>query len=124
RLVLVTRGAMGVTDGEAPDPARAALWGLVRSAQSEHPDRFVLVDLDERTGARTIDWPALLDADEPQLAVRRGAPYVLRVARLDTSPALAPPAEAEAWHLDAPQRGTLEDLALVESPEATRPLGA
>ena len=42
RLVLVTRGAMSVADGAAPDPAGAALWGLVRSAQSEHPGRFIL----------------------------------------------------------------------------------
>ncbi|MEN3586719.1 polyketide synthase dehydratase domain-containing protein, partial [Streptomyces sp. ZYX-F-203] len=41
RLVFVTRGAV---DGD--DLAGAAAWGLVRSAQSEHPDRFGLIDLD------------------------------------------------------------------------------
>ncbi|MHC3475741.1 SpnB-like Rossmann fold domain-containing protein, partial [Streptomyces sp. 7R007] len=43
RLVVVTRGAVG----EVPDPDAAAVWGLVRSAQAEHPGRFVLVDLDD-----------------------------------------------------------------------------
>ena len=38
RLVVVTR-VRGRTD-----LAAAAVWGLVRSAQSENPDRFVLVD--------------------------------------------------------------------------------
>ncbi|HEX8052620.1 MAG TPA: SDR family NAD(P)-dependent oxidoreductase [Thermoleophilaceae bacterium] len=124
RLVLVTRGAMGVAHGEAPDPARAALWGLVRSAQSEHPGRFVLVDLGEREDASAIDWPALLAADEPQLAVRRGTAYALRVARLHSGKALEAPAGADAWHLDAPQRGTLENLTLVASERAGKPLGA
>ncbi|MDQ3933897.1 MAG: SDR family NAD(P)-dependent oxidoreductase [Actinomycetota bacterium] len=119
RLVLVTRGAMGVRTGEVPDPALAALWGLARSAQSEHPERFVLVDVDE--SAEAIDWPALLAADEPQLALRDGRVYGFRVQRLESGRALAAP-EADAWYLDAPQRGTLENLALVESPSATRPL--
>src|SRR5581483_3214746 len=34
RLVLVTRGAADPGD----DPVQAAVWGLVRSAQSENPD--------------------------------------------------------------------------------------
>ncbi|MFG2098959.1 polyketide synthase dehydratase domain-containing protein, partial [Streptomyces sp. NPDC048612] len=40
-LVVVTRGAHG-----GGDLAADAVWGLVRSAQSEHPGRFVLVDAD------------------------------------------------------------------------------
>jgi polyketide synthase 12 len=123
RLVLVTRGAMGVADGEAPDPVLAALWGLARSAQSEHPGRLVLVDLDARDGAQSIDWPVLLAVDEPQVAVRRGSVYALRVARLHSTEALAPPAGTDHWHLDAPTKGTLENLALVESTRATEPLG-
>jgi polyene macrolide polyketide synthase len=123
RLVLVTRGAMAVAPGEAPDPARAALWGLVRSAQAEHPGRFTLVDLDERADAAEVAWPSLLATDEPQLAVRRGGAYALRLARLHTASALTEPDGVDAWHLDAPRRGTLEDLALVESPHAKQPLG-
>ena len=46
RLVFVTRGAVAATDAERPDPAQAAVWGLVRAARAEHPDRFSLVDLD------------------------------------------------------------------------------
>ncbi|MEV4467463.1 SDR family NAD(P)-dependent oxidoreductase [Micromonospora echinofusca] len=69
-LVFVSRGA---TDGT--NPAGAAVWGLVRSAQTEHPDRFVLVDADD---------PALVGAavatGEPQVAVRGGVPTVPRLA--------------------------------------------
>ena len=43
---MVTRGAVSVTAGESvADLAGAAVWGLVRSAQSEHPGSLVLVDL-------------------------------------------------------------------------------
>ncbi|MBB5940353.1 type I polyketide synthase [Streptomyces zagrosensis] len=69
RLVLVTRGAMATADDVAPDVAQAALWGLLRSAQSEHPGRFVLVDLEGLEGTEP-DWGAVLGADESQLAVR------------------------------------------------------
>ncbi|HEX6353257.1 MAG TPA: type I polyketide synthase [Actinophytocola sp.] len=66
------------TDGApAADLAQAAVWGLVRSAQSEHPGRFVLVDADS---------DALLDAvlagGEPQVAIRGGEPHVPRLARI------------------------------------------
>ncbi|MFL5911867.1 MAG: SDR family NAD(P)-dependent oxidoreductase, partial [Gaiellaceae bacterium] len=124
RLVLVTRRAMAVVDGEPPDPARAALWGLVRSAQSEHPDRFVLVDLDEVSDAATVDWAALLATDEPQVAVRRGDLYALRLAHLHGGAALVAPEGEDAWRLDAPSRGTLEGLELVDSPRVKEPLAA
>ena len=41
RLVVRTFGAVGE---EVTDPDGAALWGLVRSAQSEHPERIHLLD--------------------------------------------------------------------------------
>ncbi|CAL9649036.1 Narbonolide_10-deoxymethynolide synthase PikA1, modules 1 and 2 [Streptomyces sp. enrichment culture] len=47
RLVVVTRGAVGVVEGEGVvDLVGAAVWGLVRSAQSEYPGRLVLVDVE------------------------------------------------------------------------------
>ncbi|HSK04381.1 MAG TPA: beta-ketoacyl synthase N-terminal-like domain-containing protein, partial [Kofleriaceae bacterium] len=48
RLLVVTRRAVAVSaDDRAPDPAASAVWGLVRSAQAEEPDRVVIVDLDD-----------------------------------------------------------------------------
>ena len=72
RLVFVTRGAVAVSDGEpVADLAAAAVAGLVRSAQSEHPGRFVLVDLARRTRRRRgAAVAAALAAGEPELAVR------------------------------------------------------
>ncbi|WP_285505353.1 type I polyketide synthase [Actinokineospora sp. NBRC 105648] len=43
RLVFVTNG-VPVDDTERADAGTAAVWGLVRSAQAEHPGRFALVD--------------------------------------------------------------------------------
>ena len=45
-LVVATRGAMGLAGEDVTDLAGAAVWGLVRSAQTEHPGRIVLVDSD------------------------------------------------------------------------------
>ncbi|MEU1345140.1 type I polyketide synthase, partial [Streptomyces sp. NPDC005827] len=74
-LVVRTRGAVSVGEGDrVTDPAAAAVWGLVRSAQSEHPGRFVLVDADAEVGTGVI-------GDEPQLAVRDGVSYVPRLVR-------------------------------------------
>ncbi|RSD10704.1 type I polyketide synthase [Amycolatopsis eburnea] len=72
-LVFVTSGAVAVHDGEAPDPDLAAAWGLVRSAQAEHPGRFALLDTDDP------DHPVV--PPEPQSAVRDGRVFVPRLAR-------------------------------------------
>ncbi|MFB7266698.1 type I polyketide synthase, partial [Streptomyces nojiriensis] len=48
RLVVLTRGAVaaGADAGTVCDPVHAAVRGLLRSAQSEHPDRLLLIDTD------------------------------------------------------------------------------
>ncbi|MEU5771668.1 polyketide synthase dehydratase domain-containing protein, partial [Streptomyces asoensis] len=49
RLVVVTRHAVSTGLGDpVTDLVHAPVWGLVRSAQSENPGRFVLVDVDGR----------------------------------------------------------------------------
>ncbi|WP_425288549.1 type I polyketide synthase [Streptomyces melanosporofaciens] len=82
RLVFLTRGALAAgEDTDVADPAAAAVWGLVRSAQSENPDRFVLADLDDQDGSRRI-LPAALTTDEPQIVVRDGTVLAGRLARV------------------------------------------
>jgi NADPH:quinone reductase-like Zn-dependent oxidoreductase/acyl carrier protein len=114
RLVVMTRNAVAVGD-EAPDVAMAPVWGLVRSAQSEHPGRFVLVDLDD---GGDLDWAALAGLDEPQLAVRGGQVLAPRLARAEIA---AMPGQG-AWRLGTGRKGSLEDLAIVSS-DGDRPLG-
>ncbi|HZB49991.1 MAG TPA: SDR family NAD(P)-dependent oxidoreductase, partial [Mycobacteriales bacterium] len=86
RLVVLTSGAVAAGDA-AVDLAQAAVWGLVHSAQSEHPGRFVLVDTD---GGTEPDWGALADLDEPQLALRAGRLLAPRLARADVAVPDAP----------------------------------
>ncbi|MBS2966924.1 SDR family NAD(P)-dependent oxidoreductase, partial [Actinocrinis puniceicyclus] len=89
KLAVVTRNAVAVGD-QAPDLALAPVWGLVRSAQSEHPGRFLLVDTD--SAAEALDWAALAGLDEPQLAVRGGRLLAPRLARADSPAAAGLPA--------------------------------
>ncbi len=78
---MLTRGAVAALEGEpVEDLAGAAVWGLVRAAQSEDPDRFVLVDLD-RDMASVRALPAALATGEPQLALRGGNAYAARLSR-------------------------------------------
>ncbi|MFG2716663.1 type I polyketide synthase, partial [Streptomyces goshikiensis] len=84
RLVFVLPGAMpahGPT-GAVRDLAGAAVWGLVRSAATEHPGRFALVDLDVDGAALPEDaLLAALAAGESELLVRDGSLRVPRLAR-------------------------------------------
>ncbi|MEV6646537.1 type I polyketide synthase [Amycolatopsis sp. NPDC051371] len=89
RLVVVTRGAVAATAGDdVPDLACAPVWGLVRSAQSEHPGRVRLIDLDDHDES-VAALPSAVLADEPQLAVREGALLAARLTRATTEAATA-----------------------------------
>ncbi|MET8102009.1 SDR family NAD(P)-dependent oxidoreductase [Streptomyces sp. NPDC005236] len=71
RLVLVTRDAFRDDQVAHADPAAAAVWGFVRTAQSENPQRFTLVDTD----GRPESWarlPAAAATGEAQLKIRAG----------------------------------------------------
>ncbi|MGW1062502.1 type I polyketide synthase, partial [Micromonospora rubida] len=87
RLVVVTRGAVAAhPDDRVTDVAGAAVWGLLRSAQSEHPGRIVLADLepDADLGPELLALLAGFAVDPGaggQLAVRAGTAYVPRLAR-------------------------------------------
>ncbi|WP_276207599.1 SDR family NAD(P)-dependent oxidoreductase [Streptomyces humi] len=77
RLVFLTHGAVATRPGDdVGDLVNAPVWGLVRSAQREHPDRLWLVDgADEALAAH------LAMGEEPQSAVRDGAVLVPRLVR-------------------------------------------
>ncbi|MET9264253.1 SDR family NAD(P)-dependent oxidoreductase, partial [Amycolatopsis sp. NPDC004079] len=70
-LVVLTRGAVAAGAEDVPDLAGAALWGLLRTAQTEHPGRFRIVDVDNDPTSRAALVSAAA-ADRPQLAVRGG----------------------------------------------------
>nr|WP_062990513.1 type I polyketide synthase [Nocardia anaemiae] len=81
RLVVTSRFAAAVDDTEPADLVGAAVSGLLRSAQAEHPGRFLSVDL---TGPEPVAWPALLATVEPRLAVRGETVYAQRLTKTAT----------------------------------------
>ncbi len=93
RLVLVTKGAVAATPGEdLAGLEQAAVWGLVRAAQMEHPGRLVLLDIDDAQASWSVLGAALC-SEEQQLAVRAGAVLVPRLVGV----------AAEAGEPQAPQ---------------------
>ncbi|MCC3772919.1 polyketide synthase dehydratase domain-containing protein, partial [Streptomyces sp. UNOC14_S4] len=122
-LVVLTRGAVPGPHGEAVhDLAAAAVWGLVRSAQTEHPGRIVLADIDDHPDSYAA-LGAALAADEPQLALRSGTCAAPRLARTGLADRLAVPDGTDAWRLGLTGTGTIDGLALVPDPDGARPLG-
>ncbi|MEU5980640.1 beta-ketoacyl synthase N-terminal-like domain-containing protein, partial [Streptomyces sp. NPDC047315] len=103
QLILLTRRAVA---SDEPDPAAAAVWGLVRTAQAEEPARFTLLDLDvdldsaSEGGAELPTVPEgvvtaavrALAENEPQAAVRDGQLLVPRLARTHPPQDGPPPA--------------------------------
>ncbi len=104
-LAVLTRGAVALAGEDVSDLAGAAVWGLVRSAQSEHPGRVVLVDSDG-----SVDVAAALGCGEPQLVIRAGVVHAARLAPVAAESVLTLP--SRGWRLDAGSAGTLEDLVL------------
>ncbi|WP_406277454.1 type I polyketide synthase [Nocardia sp. NBC_00881] len=87
RLIVVTHNAAGLP-GETPDLAAAAVWGLVRSAQTEYPARIVLLDWQSSPGVQPLSADAVrtvLATDEPQVAVRGDTLVAPRLERMDAS---------------------------------------
>ena len=82
RLVVVTRNALAAVKGETPELGLAAVDGLfLRSAASQHPGRFALLDLDD-SPASVQALPAALSMGEPRLAIREGRVLAPRLQRV------------------------------------------
>ncbi|WP_308404869.1 type I polyketide synthase [Streptomyces sp. 35G-GA-8] len=115
RLVFVTRRAVAVGTEDVRDLAAAPVWGLVRTAQSEEPGSFLLLDIDggddpidggadlegpDALGRALAALPGLLDAGETQAALRDGAVRVARLARLPESGVTPPQDGVRSWDRD------------------------
>ncbi|WP_254407519.1 type I polyketide synthase [Streptomyces sp. GMY02] len=94
RMVFVTRGAVAAEGEEVRDLAAAAVWGLVRTAQTENPGSFLLVDMDDTFLSAGV-LPGVLALDEQQMLVRE---HTVRAARFTRLPAngTGSPAEGAA----------------------------
>ncbi|MFD4832585.1 type I polyketide synthase, partial [Streptomyces uncialis] len=110
RLVVVTSGGARTGPGEPVDLPTATALRLLRSAQTEHPDRIVLVDLESSEGtesARSTDgtgpgelpielFAKALASGEPAIAVRGGRLLAPRLRPADAVDATGAPARARA----------------------------
>ncbi|GHJ41995.1 hypothetical protein Sm713_76040 [Streptomyces sp. TS71-3] len=92
RLAVVTQNAVaagGTPEEHITGLAQAPIWGLVRSAQAEHPGRLVLLDADDHDESWSL-LPRILAAAPPGTVIRRGAAHAPRLVRAVTGPAGAP----------------------------------
>ncbi|MFJ8747523.1 SDR family NAD(P)-dependent oxidoreductase [Embleya sp. NPDC127516] len=121
-LTVLTRLALDTAGGANVESLPgASVWGLIRSAQAEHPGRFKLVDIDDEETS-LARFPDVLALGEEQQALRGGEYLTPRMA--PTAPArhrIEPPA-AGAHRLGIPTKGTLENLTWVPCPEVEAPL--
>ncbi|MEW9534579.1 SDR family NAD(P)-dependent oxidoreductase, partial [Microbispora sp. NPDC049125] len=104
RLVVLTRGAAGPEEA-CEDLAGAAVWGLVRSAQAENPDRIVLVDTDDPSAVAMA-----VGTGEPQVAVRDGKVFAPRLMRPAVNPSVPDGLDADSTVLITGGTGTLGAL--------------
>ncbi|MFK4273088.1 SDR family NAD(P)-dependent oxidoreductase [Streptomyces milbemycinicus] len=123
RLVVLTRGAVATAPREdVTDLAAAGVWGLMRSAQNEHPGRFGLIDLDTAESS-TAALGTALASEEEQLALRDGVLRGPSLTRWDPGTTILPPAGESAWRLENTRPGTIEGLDAAPCPELLAPLG-
>ncbi|MHA6757323.1 SDR family NAD(P)-dependent oxidoreductase [Streptacidiphilus sp. PAMC 29251] len=87
-LTFVTQDSVAVPGDEAFSLADSAVWGMVRSAQTEYPCQFRVVDTDTVVPGATDALLRALRRTEPQLAVRGGR--VLMPQLTPHAPARAP----------------------------------
>jgi acyl transferase domain-containing protein/acyl carrier protein len=83
RLVFVGSGTLVAVEGERPRMSQAAVAGMLRSAQSEHPGRFALIDTDDDEAS--MQAAIVASADEPELAIRAGKLLAPRFSRLEAA---------------------------------------
>ncbi|HEX5851526.1 MAG TPA: SDR family NAD(P)-dependent oxidoreductase, partial [Solirubrobacteraceae bacterium] len=121
RLALLTSGAVAIDASESVgDVAGSAIWGLARSAQTEHPGRVRLVDLDDTDSSRAA-LAAALASEEPQLALRTGEAFAPRLAAAHAHEGLRAPADGTPW-LVKQGDGAFDQIAIAPAPELAAPL--
>ncbi|SHI77546.1 Acyl transferase domain-containing protein [Nocardiopsis flavescens] len=121
RLVLVTwRSVVTRPDDRLSGLAASSVWGLLSSAQREHPDRLVIVDSDGSEESHRV-LSRVAELGEPRIALRSGRVLVPRLVSAADEGALVPP--GPLWRLAAPSPGSVDALTPLPAPEAASPLG-
>ena len=122
----LTSGAVATGPDEgASGLSRAPLWGLVRSARAEHPDRQLqLLDVDAPAVDAALLSKLLSTQAEPELALRHGAVVAPRLARAGAGAGAlqVPTAAQQDYRVEITDAGRLDGVSLVAAPELSEPL--
>ena len=115
----VTASAVAcLADWDVNEVVQATLWGLIRAARSEHPERSLrLLDIgSERAGPDKQQLAEALAASaEPELALRSG---VALAARLIAAGGPSPANPSGAWRLAVAETGRLDKFEVVPALDA------
>ncbi|WSR66131.1 acyltransferase domain-containing protein [Streptomyces sp. NBC_01198] len=124
-LIVVTSDGSTVELADDPDLVQATVTGLVRTAQSEHPGRITLIDLDRHPFSRSALVAAVTAAraaDEPYTALRKGELYTPRLTNSPQAQLTIPDPDSSAWRLGLTAPGSPDQLALLPAPDLEQPL--
>jgi mycoketide-CoA synthase len=113
--------ATGPEEG-APGLSRAPVWGLVRSARLEQPQRQLqLLDVDGAAAEAALLAQLLSAAEEPDLALRDGRVLAPRLARSEKD-ALWTPVGGDDYRVVVAHPGRFDGVSVVAAPELLEPL--
>ncbi|MFB8039606.1 type I polyketide synthase, partial [Streptomyces sp. NPDC056004] len=88
-LIVLTHGATNADNTPITDLTAATTWGLIRSAQAEHPDRITLIDTPTNTPTpdhhTLTTLTTLTTLNEPQIALTtNNTPHIPRLTQTPT----------------------------------------
>ncbi|MDC8982679.1 beta-ketoacyl reductase, partial [Mycobacterium marinum] len=86
KLLIATRNAQPITEGDPANPSHGVLWGLGRTITLEHPEIWgAIIDFDNSVPAQVVARQVLDEADatdsEDQVVYRSGVRHVPRLRR-------------------------------------------
>ncbi|MFE4383648.1 type I polyketide synthase [Streptomyces cyaneofuscatus] len=123
-LVWITRDAVAASpDDQVGNWAHAAVWGMVRTARTEQPERVLrLIDLDPGTPDLRLLARVIESGGEPECALRGGTVHVPRARpTVEEVDALVLP-DRGGWHLRQREDGQLDAIAAPHDESAPEPV--
>ncbi|MFD6797116.1 type I polyketide synthase [Streptomyces cyaneofuscatus] len=123
-LVWITRDAVAASpDDQVGNWAHAAVWGMVRTARTEQPERVLrLIDLDPGTPDLRLLARVIESGGEPECALRGGTVHVPRARpTVEEVDALVLP-DRGGWHLRQREDGQLDVIAAPHDESAPEPV--
>ncbi|PRH80830.1 hypothetical protein C6N75_01995, partial [Streptomyces solincola] len=124
-VVWVTRGAVAAGPADTVDGlADSPLWGLVRVARAEHPERTLrLLDIGPDIPEPEQLARALAAREEPELVLRGEESLTPRLVRAAGGTALELPEGGGTWSLGIEEKGRLDTFAFRTADRQPLPAG-